>query len=148
MIYLNYCNYRSEALVLIHFIIMAHAPEKICLPHYALKFNCTSSVVYKKTSNYFIHSLKNNKLQLLFTMLLPYIYQQKYAPQMPHMLISSCAGIRHLCQYVHIISSHHNHECHHKHLYKYISHYWHMPLEKYATPHIHMSHCTNTVVYI
>ena len=59
----------------------------------------------------------------------------KYAPQIPH--------VYHICQLVHVqisdnfvniylISTDHNQKCHHKHWYTYISHYWHMPLNKYT----------------
>ena len=53
--------------------------------------------------------------------------RNKYATHIPHMPITSCEDIWQLCQH---IWTHCNQQFDHKH--SYISHYWHMPMSKYA----------------
>ena len=67
---------------------------------------------------------------------------------MPDMPITSCADMRLLCQYIYLILILCNQQCCQEYYYTYISHYWHMPLNKYAfhITHICMSHCTNITV--
>ena len=56
----------------------------------------------------------------------------RYVHQRPHMLITSCAHMRQLCKYIYLIQTEHNEKCDHDHQYTFISHFWHMPLNKYA----------------
>ena len=70
------------AVVYIHFTLLAYASEQICMPHYTYLSHCTTTVIYIRTADI---ALKN--LQLLFTMLLPYMCQQVFpsnAKYMPH----------------------------------------------------------------
>ena len=78
---------------------------------------------------------RNNNLQLLITMLLPYMCDNKYAPQMLH--------ICHKCKLIHVQISYNyvsiyaswtqcNGQCYQEHWYTYNSHYWHMPFNKCA----------------
>ena len=61
---------------------------------------------------------------------------------MTHMLITSCADMnKHI--YICLIWTHCNQQYHPKHLYTYLSHYWHIPLNKYAC---HITQVCATVV--
>ena len=41
-----------QALLCIHFTLLAYAREQICLPHIRFMFNCTTTVVYIQTTKY------------------------------------------------------------------------------------------------
>ena len=56
----------------------------------------------------------------------------------PHLQISSCAHRRQLCQYICFIQTYCNQQYDHKHWYTYISHYWHMSLNKYTSHTMHV----------
>ena len=92
-----------------------------------------------------VHESKNNKLQLLIMMLLPYMCQQQIYPSVPHKQIISCKNMEKPIQYINLILTHCNQQCGHKYWYTYISYYCRIPLNKYC---ICMSHCNSTVVYI
>ena len=96
-------------------------------------------------------SNKNNKLQLLIIMLLPYLCQQQICPLntkcMLHMPISSCADIRQLCQYICLIQTWCNQQCYYKDLYTITSLAY--ALNKYACHIIHIGFdCTAAAVYM
>ena len=62
-------------LIYIHFTLLTFTPEQICLPHATCMSDFIAIVVYTDThSTAHIHS-KNNKLQDLFHILFPDIYQ-------------------------------------------------------------------------
>ena len=69
-------------------------------------------------------------------MLLPCICQRIICPSNPKykplMLICSHAHMRQLCQYICITWIQCNQQCDWEQWYTYISHYWHMTLNKYA----------------
>ena len=56
----------------------------------------------------------------------------------PHVPISSCAHMTQLCQYIYLILTQLNQQCDQEHRYTYMSHYWHMPLNKYACDIVHI----------
>ena len=72
---------------------------------------------------------------------MPKLICSSNATYKPHIPISSCAHVRHLCQYTCLIWTHCNQQCEQEHWYTYLSHYWHMPQNKYA------SHCITTLAY-
>ena len=69
-----------KALVHIHLTILAYAPEQICLLHCIYMSHCTATVVFIQNQHWCTYQSKNNKLQLLFTMVLPYMCQQQICP--------------------------------------------------------------------
>ena len=75
---------------------------KKCLPHWTYMCYFTS-LKFTYRPHITLHVSKNNKLQLLFTMLYAYMCQQQICPQMPHMAITSCSHIGQLCQYIYLI---------------------------------------------
>ena len=141
-------------LVHIHFILLANDPEQICLPNCTYIFIYTSAVVYIYIPNITLHrSKKKQQTITLLTMLLPHKCQQQICPSngiyMSHRQISLCVHIRHLCQYIYLISPNHNKVYQHKHWYTYISHYWHMTLKKMCLSyHTSMPNCPYNVVYM
>ena len=52
---------------------------------------------------------------------------------MANMPITSCAHMQQLCQHIHLIWTQCNQQCHQKHRYTYISHYWCMPQSRFAS---------------
>ena len=73
--------------------------------------------------------------------------QQKYMPQMSHIwqLITSCADIRQLCQYIYLTWTHRNQQSDQQNWYTHISHYCHIPPNKYACCNTHTSNCMSTI---
>ena len=63
---------------------------------------------------------------------------------MPHMKISLCTDIRQVCQYICLIWTDYNQQCDKEHWHTYISHYWHIPLNKCAC---HITHICPTACY-
>ena len=61
------------------FLLLAYAHEQICLPHCSYISHCTSTVGYIKIPHY-IQVKKNEKLQLIVTILYQYIGQQQICP--------------------------------------------------------------------
>ena len=114
--------------VCIYITLLVYTLKEICPPYWTYMSHCTTTVLY--TEN--VHYVLKKKLQLLFTMLLPYMCQQKIHPSnatyMQHMKISPCEDMRQQCKYMYIIWVHCNQQCDQIHYYTYISHYWHMPL--------------------
>ena len=43
-----------------------------------------------------------------------------------HMKISPAEGMRKLCQYIYLLSTHYNQQCDQEYWYTYILHYWHI----------------------
>ena len=85
---------------------------------------------------------KHNHLWHLTQMLLPCITINEYASQMPH-LSHTCKLLHTHIQdnYVSIDTSYEltaHQQCDQDHWYIYISHYWHLPLKKYACDIVHM----------
>ena len=114
-------------MVYIHFILLTYTPEQMCLPH------CTymlANIVHIWTPHYFTYQLKNNKLQLLFTI----IYCCIFANQS-------------MSWHQRTMSTDHNQKCYHKHWYIYISHNQHMSLEICLPHSTNISNCTSTIVY-
>ena len=80
------------------------------LNKYAYHIAHTCSTELKLWSTYRPHitayiskRINNNKLQLLFTMLMPYVCQQQICPQLPCIQITSYADRRKLCLYIWLI---------------------------------------------
>ena len=123
-IWLPHCKYEPQS----HYAIWAYRPNIFAYVCYNAS-NC---------NNYFTHNCHvwaNNK----------------YASQMPHiwnMSVSSCAPVTQLSQYINLIWSQCNQQYDQEQWSTYISHYWHMPLNKHACHMAHMSHCATTLVYV
>ena len=133
----------SQVLVYKHLTLVAYDPEQVCLPHCIYMSHCTTIVVYIYTPH---TSNNNNKLQLLITMILPHMCQHQICPSnatyISQMKISSYAGLRQRCQYIGFIHSQCNQQCDYNYWYTYISHYWHMPLNKDACHTSYVCHTT------
>ena len=99
----------------IHFTLLAYALEPICLPHQTCLSHCTSKRLHIDPNLLHIQVKQNNKLQLYLSRYKHMCASNKYASQMPHMPITSCAGIRQLWQYIYLICSHCNDQCDHDH---------------------------------
>ena len=130
------------------FKLLAYASKQLCLLHQTCMPHCTCNVVYILTVHYLPITKKNNKVQFLFIMTYLYMCQQQVcslkATCMPHMPITSCVYMRQLCPYMFLIWAHCNQQCYHKHWYWYMSHHWHMPLNKYTC---HIKHvCPTTYI--
>ena len=68
------------------------------------------------------------------------------ANYIPHVPISSCAHVHwQLCQYMCLIWTECNQQCGVEHWCTNISHYWHMPLKKYAS---HITHVPLHFCYV
>ena len=86
------CNQQCDQ-AHIYFTLLAYAPEQICLQHHTYMNHCITTVVYIETPQYRTYQYK--EVQLLFTTLFSYIYQQQTArcpsnaKYMSHMPISS-----------------------------------------------------------
>ena len=61
-------------------ILLAYVPEQICLKHHLYVCHCTTTVIYISLHITNIHKSKNNKLQLLITIILPYMWSQHIFP--------------------------------------------------------------------
>ena len=103
------------------------------MPHCTYVSHCTATVVYTQTPYYCTHKYNKTTIWNSYLSCCCYIcVDNKYAPPVPHVPISSYVDITQLCQYIYLIWIQSNQECHHKHWYTYISHYWQMSLNKYA----------------
>ena len=71
--------------------------------------------------------------------------QEQICPQIPHMPINSCKDMRQLFQYIYLIWIHYNQQYDLEHWYMYISHYWHMSLNKHA---YHIKHVCPTALIL
>ena len=80
------------------------------------------------------------KLQLLFPCYNHICANNKYVPQMPQ-ICHMCTWDN--CQYIYPIWTQCNQQCHNKHWYTYISHYWHIPLSLYA---YHITYISTTAL--
>ena len=106
-------------------------PEQIGPPQCTYMFHCTL-VLSPCIPHITLYISKKPKLELLFTMLLPYMFINIYASKctcMPNMPIRSCAGIKTAMSVYIPHSSSQLSKLSHKHWYTYSSHYWHMTLK-------------------
>ena len=67
------------------------------------------------------------------SLLLLSTYRSHFTFQVPHMPITSCAGMRELCPHIYLIWTPWNEQCDQEHWYTCIPHYCHMPLNKCAS---------------
>ena len=62
-----------------------------------------------------------------------------YALEMPHLPITSCVAMRQLCRYIHPIWCQCDEQCDQEYWYTFITHYWHMHLNKFTHHIAHVS---------
>ena len=104
---------------------------QIWLPHCKYESHSNyAKLAYR--SNIFSHTYQNNT-----TCNSSITHNAKYMPgrNMPlkcHMLYISCADMRQLWQCIYFMYINYNQQCEQDHYYTYISHYWHINLNKYA----------------
>ena len=59
------------------FTMLTYVPEPIFLPYCICMFHCTTTIVYIQTPHYCTYQFQNNKLQHLFTKLMPFMCQEQ-----------------------------------------------------------------------
>ena len=132
------------ALAYIYLTLLADSLNKYAYDIAHIFPHCIITVVYIQDS----HSVKTNSLHLLFAMLCHRCANNNYATYMLSMKISSCVGMRQLCQYTYLIWT----DCNINVTRKLV--YIHFAILAYTNKEIclsyctHMSDCISTVPYI
>ena len=125
----------QTAPVYIYFTLLAYGPEQICLLHCTYMFHYTATVLDINTQQY-LHIRKQTATYNLcfpcYCLICANLNMLPNAIYNPHRPIRFCRDMRELYQYVCLIWNQCSQQCHNKHWYTYISHYWPMPLSKYA----------------
>ena len=81
---------QSEALLYIHFTLLAYVSEQKCLPDCTYMSNCTSTTIaHIQMPHYCTHLSKISKQQCLLTILLQNMCQQQICPLRPHICYTS-----------------------------------------------------------
>ena len=138
-----------QALVYIHFTLLAYALEHICLPHKTYMSHYTSNIVYMQTPLTEQISQTKQWTATLFIMLKAFMCQQQICPS------NATYANDFMCRYettkpvyMYFIWTQCNEQCDHDHWHMYMPPYWYAP-EQICLPHcIYVFHCTSTLVFI
>ena len=100
-----------------------------------LQMSHTAITLNRHIDPTFLHKSTRIRFYIYLTCYCYVWANNKYAlliPHIGHICKLLHIEIRQLCQNICLICTYSNQECDHTHWYAYISHYWHMPLNKYA----------------
>ena len=132
---------------------MAYVIEQISLPYCTYMFYYINTELYMYTPHYCICRSKHQQ-NATFSCHAITIYVPKtnvlhkchiYAKYANYLM----CRLRQLYQYIYFIRTQCNQQCDQGHQYTYISHPWHIPLNKYACQTAkYTSHCISPVVYV